>query len=856
MSAPPEPLPSRRRRRGLAIAALILAFFAIVSLAAWLSISRSSLWLPLLNRQLPAGLEVVSVTGFRPGWSGVAWQRIELLWNGQHLTLGQGRADWALHKIRPLDAQLLHIEAEHLLVVLAPADNAPRADWEPLPRVWETSWWHLVADLSGRLRGFDVLNHAGETLLSGRLHWQPGAQAGEASVFLVDTEITVRWAEERRVDSEPGWAAVWHSHGSPFGPLHAEGEAQLYWRGEQLAFRVYGQLGGEPIALISSDGLTVNAAGHMALFDATDEVARGRWSLHGQYEGLEALPVAWNCHGEAALPATLTPAPQLNRCEGISSAGTATLEGPVTLDWQPLAIRWEQPLELAVSGAHGSGTLYVDASACVLDNACDWPLQLTFEQGHWGGFSWGQGNILAHLHRSAANALRLTDLDVHLIRLQHAEWAMNDLSIFAPAITVWQPDIDSWQISQLTTSAHIERQATGLTGVEEKSVKAESAALAFAVRGSLIGGHFTTPSQWSAQLDVALEPTWQGHPLPAYHLKQHLHQTEAGLEASGTVSTQALEPLLQHRVTLSRRGTAQFTARLNSSVWPDETDMITALLGNHADRLPLRLPIRGLHGNVSADLSGRWGDDQLQLDVTGRADELAGLLNQYAFAGVTLAPFQLHWSGHGLSTRDPVRWQVREFNAGVVLTDLSGQLALTQSRWHLTEVVGQLLGGQFQLDTLSATEGGNLRFNELDLAAAVALMNQPDIQVSGAVYGHLPVALEDGMPVIRNGILRNDGPGIISYRPAPGSDFLRNNPQTAIVSDTLHNFHYQRLEADVTYRANGDLLLATRLEGRNPDLEGSPPVHLNLNVEQNVPSLMRSLRAGDDINAWLERRVR
>lgn len=827
-------------------AIILLTFLAIAGLAAWFSISRPALWLPVLNRHLPVGLEIISMQGVRPGFSGVAWRRIELEWNGQRLTLERGYADWMLYRLRPLDARLLHVETEHMLVVLAPPDDAPGAQWQPLPRFWEESWWPWVADLSGHLQGFDILSHTGETLLSGSLQWRQGAQEGKASLFSVDTEVTVRWAEDRRVETEPGWAAASHLHGSPLGPLHAEGEAQLHWNGEHLVFQMHGQLAGEVIAPVSSDGLTVNAEGEIALFNATEELASGHWRLHGHHEGLEELPVAWECHGEASLPATLTPAPRLNHCDLISSAGTAKLFGPIILDWQPFALRWAQPLELIVAGPHGGGTLYLEASTCVLNNECDWPLQLTLESGRWDAFSWGPGTTVAHLHRSTDNLLRITDLNTHLTRLQHEDVTVNDLQISLPAVTVWQPDIQSWQIEQLDASAHIELMP---------------AELAFTVRGSLAEAHLVTPSQWSTQLDVALEPAWQGHHLPTFHLRQHWHQTEDSLEARGTLTTQALDPLLEHQLlehqlTMPREGAPQLTARLDSSLWPDETDMITALLGYDADQLPIPLPIRALHGDVSAVLSGSWRDDRLQLDIDGRADRLAGLLNQYAFAGVTLAPFQLRWDIDGLSTVNPMRWQVQEFNIGVILADLNGQLALQQNRWHLTDVDGQLLGGQFQLDTLSATEGGNLRLDHLDLAAAVALMNQPDIQVSGTLSGQLPVALEEGAPVIRDAILRNDGPGIIRYRPAPGSDFLRNNPQTAIVGDALSNFHYQRLEADVTYRANGDLLLATRLEGRNPDLKGSPPIHLNLNVEQNVPSLMRSLRAGDDISDWLERRVK
>lgn len=848
---------------------IALASVATVLLLAWLSVSRPSLWLPLLNRQLPDGATITAAEGVRPSLSGIAWRRIELDWNGQRLRLENGHARWQVHRLRPLDARLLHVETEHLLAVQAPPDEASVTAWEPLPRFWEASWWPVLAGVAGSLQGFDLLNHSGETVLSGSLQWQQGAHSGEASLFVANTEITVSWAPE--LDSAaPRWTAWWHSHGSPLGPLHAEGEAQLYWDGNQLGFQIQGQLEGEATAVVSTDALAVNASGQLDLFNTVDDLLAADWTLYGHHDGLDELSIGWHCRGQAALHHTMTPAPRLDRCNLTSALGTASLLGPVALDWQPLAVRWEQPLELTLTGSstkpltttqteaqidepQPGARLVVASRTCVLTEACDWPLQLTIRAGQWDDLTWGAAAVEAHLHRSAANSLQLTGLEAHLTQLGQGGLTVRDLRASVPAMTLWpqgtQARLDTtpspWHVERLDASAHI-----SLSGEDREETE-----LALTVRGALTDLHFTSPSQWSTRLEVALDPTWQQHDLPTFHLQQQWQQTAQRLHASGTLFTATLDALLEHQFTLAQGDagpyTAQFAGEFDSSDWPAETDLTAALQGADGSLLP----VRALHGDVRVHINGSWHDNRLHLDLTGQAEQLAGLFGQYAFADVTLAPFQLTWNDDGLHTVAPLRWQVQEFNVGVVLADLEGQLALRQNRWHLADVSGKLLGGHFHLDALSAEEGGNLRLDQLDLAAAVALMNQPDIRVNGTLQGHLPVALVDGKPVIRDGTLRNIGPGVIRYRPAPGSDFLRNNPQTAVVGDALDNFHYQRLEADVTYHADGDLLLATRLEGRNPDLEGSPPVHLNLNVEQNIPALMRSLRAGDDIGAWLERRV-
>lgn len=64
----------------------------------------------------------------------------------------------------------------------------------------------------------------------------------------------------------------------------------------------------------------------------------------------------------------------------------------------------------------------------------------------------------------------------------------------------------------------------------------------------------------------------------------------------------------------------------------------------------------------------------------------------------------------------------------------------------------------------------------------------------------------------------------------------------------LSNFQYQVLEVNSDYQAGGDLLLKVRLEGKNPDWQGGQPVNLNLNLQENIPALLRSLQLSDEIS--------
>ena len=70
----------------------------------------------------------------------------------------------------------------------------------------------------------------------------------------------------------------------------------------------------------------------------------------------------------------------------------------------------------------------------------------------------------------------------------------------------------------------------------------------------------------------------------------------------------------------------------------------------------------------------------------------------------------------------------------------------------------------------------------------------------------------------------------------------------------LSNFEYESLTSVVDYTEGGDLKLQLRLEGRNPDMDETRPVVLNLNVENNVPQMLRSLRATRGVEEVLEQR--
>jgi len=169
-----------------------------------------------------------------------------------------------------------------------------------------------------------------------------------------------------------------------------------------------------------------------------------------------------------------------------------------------------------------------------------------------------------------------------------------------------------------------------------------------------------------------------------------------------------------------------------------------------------------------------------------------------------------------------------------------------------------LLGGSLRADpfsySLAATANAILlRIESIQLSLMKALAEFESIDIEGSVSGELPVTIAGDQITISQGRLESDEPGG-SIRYLAG-DAGADDSQLGLATRALSDFEFDSLTSDVTYTEDGDLLLAMRLEGVNPKMDPTQPVVLNLNVENNVPQMLRSLQATRSIQEIFERRM-
>lgn len=179
----------------------------------------------------------------------------------------------------------------------------------------------------------------------------------------------------------------------------------------------------------------------------------------------------------------------------------------------------------------------------------------------------------------------------------------------------------------------------------------------------------------------------------------------------------------------------------------------------------------------------------------------------------------------------------------------------------LKDVSAHTLGGRvssprIHFDPARAPTRFTLNVDGVQLDRLLQLEQQQGLEGSGVLDGSIPITLNGKTVTIHEGRVAVRPPGgVIRFAPLDETRrmLVRAKPEMELVLRALENFRYDVLRAAVNYQEDGTLLLETRLEGKNPDMKEVPPVHFNLNVEENIPALLQSVQVVKDIEQRLEK---
>jgi hypothetical protein len=282
---------------------------------------------------------------------------------------------------------------------------------------------------------------------------------------------------------------------------------------------------------------------------------------------------------------------------------------------------------------------------------------------------------------------------------------------------------------------------------------------------------------------------------------------------------------------------------------------------------PWPYPFDLLAGKLNLASGAVWSHDDLRLTTKIRLEGAGGVLaKEVIFSGLSF-DHELEFLPV-LHSLNPGKINLLQLDGGVTVSNVVASLALEPSpsgalpQFVIKGLHGDILGGSFSSDVIvydlnKSTNRFNIKVSNVDLAEVVKTQQLEDIVVTGSVDGSLPVEInEQGVSIENGALLNNIRVGTIQYNPASGTEQLKQNPLTGTVVDTLRDFRYSHLAAGVNYTPEGLLTVNLQLKGTSPALDTDRPVHLNINTEQNLISLLKSLRFGQGISDTIDKKVR
>lgn len=322
--------------------------------------------------------------------------------------------------------------------------------------------------------------------------------------------------------------------------------------------------------------------------------------------------------------------------------------------------------------------------------------------------------------------------------------------------------------------------------------------------------------------------------------------------------------LADNVVTASAALTARTIANLPFELEHDLTSARGSLSFAHTQSINEPLLIKLLPGwkapydldRGAVDLSGKltW-DAGLSGLIELQPRALAAHYDDYAFFD-TAGKLTLSLADATV-TLLPSTLTVGAVDIGVPVTDLNLTLAGSLETLAISHATASLLGGRASTEPFDyQIDPGNADFlitlTDIDLSRILALEGEK-VSGTGRLSGTIPVALRNNRVHVQGGKITAGVPGLIQLSPTLTAGITQ--PGLDIAFKALENFNYNALNVMVDYDDEGDMLLGVRLEGRNPDLEGGRPVHFNLNISENIPVLLQSLRLQDNFTKTIERRV-
>ncbi len=345
-----------------------------------------------------------------------------------------------------------------------------------------------------------------------------------------------------------------------------------------------------------------------------------------------------------------------------------------------------------------------------------------------------------------------------------------------------------------------------------------------------------------------------------------LTANEAGLKADVRADTLLQEGLFTARIVQPfSAAPASMHGRLGPVVFDGDKHRLSRMITGRT------IPLDITEGQFTATIEAAWAltstDPQQPVRLTSgtatvTAESLSGHFGPSHLKGVTTALTLRADDVDSMVMVEPALLRVNAIQTGVELSDVTVML---QAAWRWAEswpvlelknLRGNLFGGKatspgVRLDWSQPSRRMTVVLREVDLAKILSAAQKKGLHGTGLLNGTLPVNITSSGVTVEDGVVEAQAPGgVIRYAgQEPSKVITETDSQAQLAVQALTNLHYTVLRARAQYTETGTLDLSVRLEGSNPDLTESPPVHFNLTVQEHVPTLLKHRRVFKDQDA-------
>lgn len=227
-----------------------------------------------------------------------------------------------------------------------------------------------------------------------------------------------------------------------------------------------------------------------------------------------------------------------------------------------------------------------------------------------------------------------------------------------------------------------------------------------------------------------------------------------------------------------------------------------------------------------------------------------------------ILPFRYNAGIWHLGTRGPVRLRIAEVKSQAIVKNITADLEgaypwSEQDPLLLSDVSVDVLGGQLKMLQLRMPQrdAALLRVENISSSELISTINPKQFTMSGRINGAMPIWLNHPQWIIKDGWLTNPGPLTLRLDKDMADAIVNDNIAAGVGINWLRYMEISKSWTTINLNNLGVLTMKASLTGISQADGKRSSVILNYQHQENLFTLWRSLRFGDNLQSWLEQHM-